>query len=160
MHYFDLYNKVYAILGPLTPIPTDCGKLCGARCCEGDNDEGMILFPHEEELLKNKAFRIERREMRGYPISFAICEGPCQRIYRPLSCRIFPLAPMLHGDMLSIIPDPRAKTMCPLLLADVITDKFRATVFDAFTQLMQDKEVKAMLHAYSAMLQEFIDLLG
>lgn len=160
MYYWNLYNKAYAEIGSLTPIPTDCGKLCGARCCEGDSDEGMILFPHEDDLIKNKGFRIEHRDMCGFPIAFAICTEPCRRIYRPLSCRIFPLAPMLFGDTLSIIPDPRGKTMCPLLAANSVTDEFKNAVFNAFTQLIQHTEIKTMLHAYSVMLQEFIDFLG
>ena len=40
----------YEILGDLTPLKSNCGKLCGAACCESDEtgENGMLLFPYEE----------------------------------------------------------------------------------------------------------------
>ena len=37
----------YEILGDLTPLKSNCGKLCGAACCESDEtgENGMLLFP-------------------------------------------------------------------------------------------------------------------
>ena len=38
----------YEILGDLTPLKSNCGKLCGAACCESDEtgENGMLLFPY------------------------------------------------------------------------------------------------------------------
>ncbi len=40
-----------AALSDLTPLLTDCGRLCGVACCKGDEQTGMLLFPGEEALL-------------------------------------------------------------------------------------------------------------
>ena len=38
------------LLGPLTPLQSDCGRLCGGACCQGDEQTGMLLFPGEDAL--------------------------------------------------------------------------------------------------------------
>ena len=38
------------LLRELTPLKTDCGRLCGGACCEGDEETGMLLFPGEDAL--------------------------------------------------------------------------------------------------------------
>ncbi len=46
----DKLEKAREILAEVTPLKTDCGKVCGARCCrslEGE-ETGMLLFPGEE----------------------------------------------------------------------------------------------------------------
>ena len=43
-------------LETLTPLKTDCGRLCGARCCaslEGE-ETGMLLFPGEEDFYEDQ----------------------------------------------------------------------------------------------------------
>ena len=71
------------LLRDLTPLKTNCGRICGGACCEPDPEEegenGMLLFPHEAELYKN--------EIEGFPFHLAddntlyeggkrlICEG-------------------------------------------------------------------------------------
>lgn len=42
-----MYMKAYRMLEKLTPLQGDCGKLCGSRCCGGDDSRGMLLFPHD-----------------------------------------------------------------------------------------------------------------
>ena len=152
---FDLYNKAYCEIGALTPLSADCGKLCGAKCCSGDENDGMIVFPGEEKLLSSHGYTVTLREMNGFPVYFTSCNGRCNRVYRPLSCRIFPLAPILRNDTLEIIPDPRAKYLCPLLLADSVEEKFKAAVFRAFSHLIADEKVREMLNHYTAMLCEY-----
>ena len=71
-----LYQQAYACLGRITPIPADCGKLCGAKCCKGNDDDGMILFPGEAEFLSSKEFlTIRESEMCGSRVEFASCKG-------------------------------------------------------------------------------------
>jgi len=53
------YQKIYALLDRVSPVPYDCGKLCTAACCgcaglpEGKDEEelGMFLLPGEEQML-------------------------------------------------------------------------------------------------------------
>ena len=44
------------LLENLTPLKTDCGRLCQAACCQGDENTGMLLFPEEETLYEGCAF--------------------------------------------------------------------------------------------------------
>ena len=79
------YVAAYRMLRSLTPLPGDCGKLCNSRCCKGDKERGMLLFPHEGELLSHAGYEITRRSMGGRQVEFAVCSGVCRRSLRPLS---------------------------------------------------------------------------
>ena len=44
-----------------------------------------------------------------------LCSGVCDRDERPLSCRLFPLLPVIGDDgKVRVITDLRAKAVCPL----------------------------------------------
>lgn len=106
--YSKLYNKIFKILGDLTPLRADCGKLCGGACCKGDAACGMRLFPHEETMLSVIASDNGGR--------LAVCDGTCDRAQRPLSCRIFPFFPTVdEKGRVFIEPDHRAGRLCPLI---------------------------------------------
>ncbi len=103
-----------ALLEEPTPLKSDCGRLCGARCCESLEGEetGMLLFPGEEDFYES---------MEGWRIVPAgkdlllICPGDCGREERPLACRIFPLLPSLRPDgRVAVRTDERARGICPL----------------------------------------------
>ncbi len=69
-----LIAQAWALLDQVTPLPADCGTVCGRACCrgedggtsgaggaqaepeaaprEGDSAAGMLLFPGERELLE------------------------------------------------------------------------------------------------------------
>ena len=101
-------------LETLTPLKTDCGRLCGARCCaslEGE-ETGMLLFPGEEDFYE------EKEGWRFVPAGrdlLLICPGRCEREDRPLACRIFPLIPVLTEDGgIAVRTDERARAVCPL----------------------------------------------
>lgn len=155
---FSLYSRAYALIGNLTPIPADCGELCGAKCCGGDENSGMILFPGEREFLSRADFlKTEDRDMGGAAVDFAVCQGKCQRRLRPLSCRIFPLAPFWDGSTLQILPDPRAEYICPLLKAqDLISPEFKDAVEQAFLILSEHPDISKMLMHYTKMLKEYM----
>ena len=110
--YPAFYRKIYDTIGALTPLETDCGRLCGARCCRGGPGDGMLLFPHEEEALDHAVWR---------PVAvpeglFVSCSGVCERASRPLACRIFPLTPLLGTDgIVRVAADPGAWRVCPLV---------------------------------------------
>lgn len=106
--YSKLYKKIFKILGDLTPLRADCGKLCGGACCKGDSACGMRLFPHEETALT-----VIFSESGG---RLAVCDGTCDRTQRPLSCRIFPFFPTVdEKGRVFIEPDHRAGRLCPLI---------------------------------------------
>jgi len=147
-----LYRKAYRILDNSTPLKVDCGLLCNKRCCSGDNKAGMQLYPGEEIMLSNSKFLCIRDEIfHDKKIKFAVCKGKCDRRYRPLACRVYPLTPYISQEgKLCIIEDPRAKYICPLLLYDKSKDinkLFKRNVYKVFLLLSQDKDIyEYLLH--------------
>ena len=97
-----------------TPLLKDCGRICGARCCSSMEGEetGMLLFPGEAEAYAGKPGWEVRRAAQG---DLLVCPGSCGRDERPLSCRLFPLLPLIgDGGEIRVVTDLRAKAVCPL----------------------------------------------
>ena len=98
----------------VTPLKRNCGRVCGARCCrplEGE-ETGMLLFPGEAEAYAGKPGWKIVNTARG---DIVVCPGACDREERPLSCRLFPLLPVIGNDgTVRVITDLRAKAVCPL----------------------------------------------
>ena len=151
------YKQAFARLGHLTPLSMDCGLLCGKRCCKGSEGDGMILFEGEE--AQSRAFSVSDMDMLGHQVRFLVCKGFCRRETRPLSCRIYPLAPYLDKEgNLSIIPDPRASYRCPILpqdMAQVMDPRFYQAVEDVFTGLLEVEGFRPMLEAFTKMLDVY-----
>lgn len=106
-YYNRLYTKAKGVIGDHTPLKVDCGQLCDCACCKGDDETGMILFPHEKTEFSIKVGK-------GYEL--AVCDGSCQRSNRPLSCMIFPFFPCIDKDgNIEAKPDLRGKFICPML---------------------------------------------
>ena len=110
----DTLRKAREILEKVTPLKTDCGRVCGARCCrslEGE-ETGMLLFPGEEACYAGKPGWKLRKTSAG---TLLICPGHCARDERPLACRIFPLLPVIRDGEVKVAADQRARAVCPLL---------------------------------------------
>ena len=113
----------YEILGDLTPLKSNCGKLCGAACCESDEtgENGMLLFPYEEWFYRKPIpdfpFHLSPDDSLYKGGKRLVCEGTCPREYRPLACRLFPLFPYLDAatGRIRAVYDPRAYRVCPLV---------------------------------------------
>lgn len=109
----NVIKSCYDVMKRLTPLHYDCGKLCNGKCCGGDDNTGMILFPGEENFIDDT---INIKECEN-GLKVAVCNGSCDRRKRPLSCRIFPLFPSIKedegGEYVEIEFDSRAD--CPLL---------------------------------------------
>ncbi len=155
-------KKVYKILQKVTPLKNDCGKICNIECCKGDSETGMILFPGEDKILEDiggftiKSDTSERKIL--------ICNGSCNRNYRPIACRIFPLFPLLHDGSIYVIDDPRAKGICPLLYDEIKLNKsFERKVGKAGRILADNEDTYGFLQSLSdeicdilAMTQDFL----
>jgi len=110
----DALREARDILAEVTPLKTDCGRVCGARCCrslEGE-ETGMLLFPGEEAYYAGKPGWKLRRAGGG---TLLVCPGSCVREERPLACRIFPLLPVIRDGEVKVAADLRARAVCPLL---------------------------------------------
>lgn len=106
--YAKMYDKIFRIMGDLTPLKADCGCLCGGACCKGDENTGMRLFPGEESCLSVKELASGDR--------LAVCDGTCDRSRRPLACRIFPFFPTIdEKGKIFVEEDSRGKGICPML---------------------------------------------
>lgn len=152
--------EAYGILGPLTPLEgADCGELCGARCCQGDDTRGMLLFPGEEALLAGCGFfRLSPEEPE-----LLLCSGTCPRHRRPLACRIFPFTPVLREGRVVITPDCRARPLCPLLREDArpyLSDKFLQALQTAFDQLDELEEFHRHLLRLTRIQDDYARFLG
>ncbi len=116
--YTKMYNKIFKIMGDLTPLKADCGALCSHACCKGDENTGMRLFPFEESELPVKILE------NG--VRLVVCSGECDRDKRPLACRIFPFFPTVdEKGKVFVEPDFRGARLCPLITHsdEIIFDK-------------------------------------
>ena len=107
-------QKAYDLIGDKTPLKTDCGALCSARCCGTDDDGqgGVWLYPGEAENLSGEDWCALTEREEGTLVS---CSAMCDREKRPFGCRIFPLAPVEREDgSWTVRMDARAKAICPV----------------------------------------------
>jgi hypothetical protein len=161
-----LYKKAYRLLKDSTPLKFDCGLLCRSKCCSGDGDMGMYIYPGEEVMFKDHEdfLCIKQDKLRDTDVLFAVCDGKCSRRYRPLSCRIFPFAPYIDDSgRLTVIEDPRAKYICPLLLESMdlkIESAFKRNVLYAFRALIRDDEIRRFIRLFSCALDEYKSWTG
>ena len=124
-------KKARDLLENVTPLHSDCGLTCAHACCqsmEGD-ETGMLLFPGEDAYYS---------ELPGYTVKDAelgkllICSGRCERCDRPLSCRVFPLLPVIREDGVKVAVDLRARAVCQL------ARQGRAAMSQAFTDAVRE----------------------
>lgn len=140
-------EKAKAAIGSLTPLKGhDCGQLCSAACCKGDESTGMRLFPGETTSLNTIDLPDGGR--------LAVCDGSCDRTTRPLACMIFPFFPTVdeRGKVFVEI-DSRALNVCPLAAhsEEVIFDRaFVKAVEKAGKCLAKDEECLEFLRAVTA----------
>ncbi len=115
MEALEAVIRAREMLSDVTPLKTDCGRVCGGACCQSDEDGqgGMLLFPGEERLYDPlpPGWRLERDDGVCPGALLLICDGACDRGLRPLSCRLFPLLPTPKGCRM----DRRAWAVCPLM---------------------------------------------
>lgn len=104
----------------------------------------MLLFPGEEALYAG---------LDGYRVldcaegKLLVCAGRCCREERPLSCRIFPLLPLLREDGIHVVMDRRGRAVCPLTHEDkaALNPAFVEAVAEAGRVLAKDETQAAFL---------------
>ena len=115
MNALEAVQAAREILKDVTPMKTDCGRVCGAACCAPDEEGkgGMLLFPGEEQLydVLPDGFSILPDDTVVPDGKLLICMGHCPRDKRPLSCMFFPLRPTWKG---TVRIDRRGLHVCPL----------------------------------------------
>ena len=149
------------LLRDVTPLLSDCGRVCGGACCQSDEDGqgGMLLFPGEEQLYEGRlpaGWRLEKDDRVLPGAWLLICDGTCKREDRPLSCRLFPLLPTPRGCRM----DRRAWAVCPLMESGKkgLHPRFVQAVAEAGRALYacpEHEKFLSALHAYNERLTQF-----
>ncbi len=160
----DFYHELYRLLETETPLKFNCGRLCGAACCQVSPElPGMYLFPGEEALFEGLAgFTGSEGHLPGYgAVRLLSCEGHCDRVLRPLSCRVFPLAPQRDNNTVTIRMDPRGRAVCPLCMQGTssLSSGFVTAVGRVFCAILDYPESKLFLLSLSDHLEAFDELL-
>ena len=137
------------LLAQLTPLKTDCGRLCEGACCKGDETTGMLLFPGEAAYYEDLPGYMVKSTPAGQLLT---CSGTCHREDRPLSCRLFPLLPVLRSDGVKVATDLRAKPVCPLARQgkSALQQEFVAAVRTCGQLLAEDEEQRRFLMKLTA----------
>ncbi len=148
-------SRARAILENVTPLHADCGLTCGHACCRPMEGEmtGMLLFPGEEKYYEGReGYRMTKTD-HGMLLT---CSGRCNRADRPLSCRLFPLLPLLRADGVKVATDLRAKAVCPLSRQgkDALAPEFVAAVRQVGRILAEDEAQRAFLMKLTAQQDE------
>jgi hypothetical protein len=159
------YKRIYEMLDAVSPVSYDCGKICGAVCCRDDSfDDGsgpyIYLLPGEKEYLESEGadIRIERKLSAEHylPASFgqyvyvAYCNGPesCDRCFRPVQCRTFPLAPYItkEGDLAVSFYGEELPYVCPLIAERrSLSEEYVMAVLDAWKILIKDDAIRDLV---------------
>ncbi len=154
--YEALYHTIFRTLGDHTPLPADCGVLCGGACCKGDAQTGMRLFPHEPTTLP-----VIQTEDGG---RLVVCGGTCDRQMRPLACRIFPFFPTIDDKgRIFVETDDRARRLCPLLSHsdELVFDKAFFKALKKIGRLLaKDAECRTFLKDVTAEIDTYRAFLG
>lgn len=153
MDTLDAVLAARRLLHALTPLKTDCGRLCGGACCQGDERTGMLLFPGEDALYAGCGFADVLDAdftLGGEAARLLVCRGTCPRAERPLACRLFPL--FLRFDKRGgtrIVLDSRACAVCPLTDygMSALDGAFVAAAREAYALLMENERCAAYLRA-------------
>ncbi len=157
----QIYSKIYGYLENTTPMLFDCGLLCENSCCS-ENGMGMFLFPGEDKYIDSleNDFKIvdSTFKVNGRTTKLLICNGCCNRNFRPISCRIFPLFPFYRNGRISIDFDPRAKGTCPLLFKDIeeiyVRGLFRLKVLQTAYEMISHEQIRIFLEQYTKEVDE------
>ncbi|MFZ5817658.1 MAG: hypothetical protein ACOY93_20585 [Bacillota bacterium] len=157
-----LIEEARRILADLTPLPFDCGRLCGHKCCtDFAPNEGVYLLPGElplfdgsEDFTRWQFHRTDEYEFapgweeRYDAIPFLQCTKLCaeQREKRPFECRTYPLLPYLHEDgRLEMRYSFLATGLCPLterFRLEELQPAFVEAAGEAWRVLLQDPEMR------------------
>jgi len=149
---YALLRRAYALLENTTPLKYNCGLLCGGACCKTDtvNSEtcgGMVLLPYEDMLIGGcREFEVKNTNDG----KILICNGSCERIFRPFMCRIFPYYARIDESTgrISLRIDPRSVNVCPMAIRQKGTRHsvyFHRNAVHAIRILMRDEDFRKEL---------------
>ena len=160
----ETYRQIYTMLDQVSPLSYDCGSLCDSICCSNDpftDDESYIyLLPGEWEYLRSEGCKFDVSKEKcsehflpaswGEYVYIMHCPGAseCDRRFRPIQCRTFPLTPHLKkkGVLEMILCDTDLPYVCPLIREKMtLRDDFVETTLKAWKILIEDKAIRDLV---------------
>ncbi|MBQ6388753.1 MAG: hypothetical protein IJH90_03870 [Mogibacterium sp.] len=150
------YRAIYRLLDRVSPVPFDCGTICGSACCTAadyDDEVGILLLPGEEKIHDRHAdwldWSVLSTDEFEFPDSwhgnvyFVRCKTPplCPRQLRPIQCRTFPLAPHIteDGELQLIYNDADLPYCCPMIEEETELDpRFIQATYTVWKHLIRD----------------------
>lgn len=149
------YRAIYRLLDRVSPVPFDCGTICGSVCCTSaaEEDMGIYLLPGEEKIHDRNAdwltWHTQSTEEYDFPeswhgkVNWIRCKEPpfCPRSMRPIQCRTFPLAPHLteEGELILIWNDTDLPYCCPMIEEETELDEvFIKATLTVWKHLIRD----------------------
>lgn len=153
----NVIKSCYSILNNVTPLEFDCGKICNGKCCKGDEKTGMLIFTGEEKLLDSDISVAHNED----GTAVAVCNGSCDRRKRPLSCRIYPLFPLIKNEngreYIEVVYDPRAN--CPLCFGEhKLSRRFVKSVKRVGKYLLCNEETEKVYRELSDEINDILKL--
>ena len=165
----EVYRKVYELTDSISPIESDCGRICAMACCrreafDGDDESYIYLLPGEERVygdppegLKLTVMDAKEHDFPaswGDKVTVASCEGPerCNRAFRPVQCRTYPLAPHINKkrELELIYSDIKTPYTCPLIYEKTqLTDDFIENTYEAWQILTEYEAIREFVAAES-----------
>lgn len=156
------WKAIYRLLYKVSPVPFDCGAVCGAICCSPEDsiesknldssDLGIYLFPgeflvHDDHSWIDWSFEDASDDV--YPdswsgkVGFIKCKTPpkCPREKRPLQCRTYPVAPYIDdNNKLHLIYYPHFTPYdCPIIYNEMeISSSFLHATYTVWKHLLRD----------------------
>lgn len=160
---FEKIEKMYRLLDDVTPLPIDCGRLCGSKCCtEWESGVGVYLLPGEEQFFRDKDWcevvELPQGEQPfpGAKSYLMLCRGTCPRTQRPMLCRTFPLAARLEGNRITVDFDYDGLMICPLVkmgVMEYLDPKFIGRVEAVWIVLAGSESIREYIEKYTARLE-------
>ncbi len=159
------YEAIYRFLDKVSPVPYDCGALCGAACCgtsetEFTGDMGIYLLPGEDAVhdraddwlrwSEHDASEYDFPDSWDGKVYFVKCKDAprCPRDKRPIQCRTFPLEPHFtpEGELVMVRCDWDLPYSCPLIdgEAELSPDFIKATG-TAWKHLVRDPLIRDLV---------------
>ena len=165
------YEEIYEMLDKVSPVDFDCGKICGAACCQDiyGEDMGMYLLPGEDKVhdrhdpwmiwFKEDARNYDFPDSWTGTLYYLRCADPskCKRNKRPIQCRTFPLLPDLdeNGVLTLIYDDTQLPYSCPLIESKAeLNGDFISTTMKAWERLIKDPLIYDYVKAESEKRRE------
>ena len=157
------YKAIYRLLDRVSPVPFDCGMICGSICCTVVNDDeslGMMLLPGEDKIHDKKddwlswdpliTNEYEFPESWNGKVWFVRCQTPphCPRHQRPIQCRTFPLLPHLDadGNLEMIYNDYDLPYVCPMIEDETeLDERFVQATTTVWKHLLRDPLIYDMV---------------